>query len=203
MATCHTCGETITFRYMNGRPTPIHRNGYCAGGSKSTSSKGNKKDNNEPVWQCNCFLTNCRHCGKSVFFIRHNGGSVWIDPPLGPPWNQHPCMKKNATKGTIERVETIFGDYIRKKGKFPENAKVGTVQAARFDHYHKKTELVMDIGNKYPRKLTVAHNAKYLVGKMCILDEDDQGIRDMALPEYRYAVLANDFDKTVKSRHYR
>jgi hypothetical protein len=27
-----------------------------------------------------------------VFFIRHNGGNVWVDPPLGWPWPKHSCF---------------------------------------------------------------------------------------------------------------
>ena len=34
----------------------------------------------------------CPECGANVFFIRHNGGFVWIDPPLGPPWDKHGCF---------------------------------------------------------------------------------------------------------------
>jgi hypothetical protein len=34
----------------------------------------------------------CPKCGAGVFFIRHNGGSVWVDPPLGWPWPKHPCF---------------------------------------------------------------------------------------------------------------
>src|ERR1035441_499188 len=37
--------------------------------------------------------TQCPECGKDVFFIRHNGGSVWADE-LGWPWPIHPCFDK-------------------------------------------------------------------------------------------------------------
>jgi hypothetical protein len=35
--------------------------------------------------------TTCPRCGRPVFFVRHNGGSVWFDE-LGPPWDKHPCF---------------------------------------------------------------------------------------------------------------
>lgn len=35
--------------------------------------------------------TTCPRCGDSVFFVRHNGGSVWFDD-LGPPWPKHGCF---------------------------------------------------------------------------------------------------------------
>ena len=40
-------------------------------------------------------LTNCRHCGKSVYFVRHNEGSFWADE-LGDPWPLHPCMDEDS-----------------------------------------------------------------------------------------------------------
>lgn len=34
----------------------------------------------------------CPVCGAAVFFYRaDNGGRVFFDPPLGPPWGKHPC----------------------------------------------------------------------------------------------------------------
>jgi len=38
--------------------------------------------------------THCPECGEDVYFIRHNGGSVWVDPPLGWPWPKHACFDK-------------------------------------------------------------------------------------------------------------
>ena len=29
-----------------------------------------------------CRPTRCPECDADVFFVRHNGGSVWLDPPL-------------------------------------------------------------------------------------------------------------------------
>ena len=38
-----------------------------------------------------CSPTTCPRCGARVFFVRHNGGSVWFDS-LGPPWPKHACF---------------------------------------------------------------------------------------------------------------
>lgn len=38
-----------------------------------------------------CRPTSCPLCGASVYFIRHNGGGVWLDE-LGDPWPKHPCF---------------------------------------------------------------------------------------------------------------
>lgn len=33
----------------------------------------------------------CPICGAEVYFVRHNGGCVWLDS-LGLPWPKHPCF---------------------------------------------------------------------------------------------------------------
>ena len=38
-----------------------------------------------------CRPTHCPICGAQVFFVRHNGGSVWFDS-LGKPWPKHACF---------------------------------------------------------------------------------------------------------------
>jgi hypothetical protein len=38
-----------------------------------------------------CRPTKCPECHEPVFFVRHNGGSVWFDA-LGHPWPKHGCM---------------------------------------------------------------------------------------------------------------
>ena len=38
-----------------------------------------------------CCPTSCPVCGAAVFFVRHNGGSVWFDE-LGKPWPKHLCF---------------------------------------------------------------------------------------------------------------
>jgi len=35
--------------------------------------------------------TTCPRCGAAVYFVRHNGGSVWLDE-MGYPWPKHPCF---------------------------------------------------------------------------------------------------------------
>lgn len=42
-----------------------------------------------------CRPTSCPECGQQVYFVRHNGGSVWFDE-LGPPWPKHKCMDRDA-----------------------------------------------------------------------------------------------------------
>jgi len=38
-----------------------------------------------------CIQSQCPNCGQYVYFVRHNGGSVWFDE-LGKPWPKHSCF---------------------------------------------------------------------------------------------------------------
>lgn len=63
-----------------------------------------------------CRPTACPVCGASVFFVRHNGGSVWFDE-LGPPWPKHGCFDDEPPaqrlRGTLTTgPESIFGVVI-------------------------------------------------------------------------------------------
>jgi hypothetical protein len=41
-----------------------------------------------------CRESKCPMCDAPVFFVRHNGGSVWFDK-LSPPWPKHGCFSDN------------------------------------------------------------------------------------------------------------
>ena len=47
-----------------------------------------------------CWRTTCPRCGAPVFFVRHNGGSVWFDS-LGPPWPKHQCFADDPTSSRL------------------------------------------------------------------------------------------------------
>lgn len=49
------------------------------------------------------FKTNCPKCQEKAFFIRHNGGSVWVDS-LGWPWPKHKCFENDP----IPKLYTFF-----------------------------------------------------------------------------------------------
>ena len=108
MPTCYKCGEEITFRYVDGICTPIHLTGGCGDsfGMYSFDNVNNDLYQQYSV-QNNVFISNhanenfCRHtrcpiCGVQVFFIRHNGGSVWVDE-LGWPWPKHDCFNDTVS----------------------------------------------------------------------------------------------------------
>jgi hypothetical protein len=67
-----------------------------------------------------CRPTTCPKCGAEVYFVRHNGGSVWFDE-LGFPWPKHECfdddkyghaMRSSLTEHPQEK-SAIFGIIIK------------------------------------------------------------------------------------------
>jgi hypothetical protein len=88
---CETCGEEIIFRYVRGAVKPL--------GCRCRRQSEVLKSQNEDA----TFKTNCPKCGNTqVFFIRHNGGCLWVDA-LGDPWPKHHCFADND-----DCVETFF-----------------------------------------------------------------------------------------------
>ena len=100
MSTCNSCGAEITFRWIDGAVRlPIHPDGgwHCGSWSDSGSSgvstyssvshtrEWPMQDFSHP-W-LTCPIKGC----YPVYFIRHNGGSVWVDA-LGWPWPKHGCF---------------------------------------------------------------------------------------------------------------
>jgi len=96
MPICNQCGEQIEFRYVNGRCVPIHPGGgWHCGSYSAASSFLPTRVSRAGDWPVRDFTrpTHCPECGDNVFFIRHNGGSVWVDE-LGWPWPKHRCFDK-------------------------------------------------------------------------------------------------------------
>jgi predicted RNA-binding Zn-ribbon protein involved in translation (DUF1610 family) len=89
MPTCEFCGEEIIYRKIDGRTVPIHPGGGWHCGSWSDSSEVGYPVRESASWGFTDFTrpTKCPECGADVFFIRHNGGSVWVDELLNP------CLK--------------------------------------------------------------------------------------------------------------
>jgi hypothetical protein len=84
--------------------------------------------------------TRCPICGEAVFFVRHNGGSVWFDT-LGYPWTKHSCFDMQPSRGPsiaanstqeIEyhhHINTTFGVYnhLHSQGDKFKDAVLGVI----------------------------------------------------------------------------
>lgn len=104
MATCNKCGEEIEFRYIDGRCKPIHQGGgwHCSGSDSDTTSSQVRSSGvrdwtlrNESL----CRSTTCPECGQDVFFIQHNGGSVWVDESLHEKGGSRRHLRVSNPKG--------------------------------------------------------------------------------------------------------
>lgn len=56
-----------------------------------------------------CHPTKCPECRADVYFIRHNGGSVFVEQ-LGPPWRKHPCTSRPSGRQAHAEVHTPIAD---------------------------------------------------------------------------------------------
>jgi hypothetical protein len=78
---CVFCGSEVRFRVIRGAVVPLHEGSHACIGNKLY------RRGEEDI----CHPTTCPECGGSVFFVRHNGGCVWLDD-LGQPWPKHGCF---------------------------------------------------------------------------------------------------------------
>jgi hypothetical protein len=114
LSSCNVCGEPIVFRYVDGRPTPIHINGgWCRGYRETKSSERG------PFRSIKSYVVpnaKCPVCGDTVYFYQSpNGGRVFFDD-LGWPWPKHPCTDNRGKVGrpkTEKRRGNIFAFRAR------------------------------------------------------------------------------------------
>lgn len=175
MSICSRCGNSIDFRYVNGRCIPIHSEGGCIhpGNSKVFDYSGYTISS-----ESNCFCTSCPVCKGEVYFIRHNGGSVWIDPPLGPPWFKHACFEpdasvQNALFSIGEGQFSPVGDEI-----------IGVVKACNVDGLKIYTNITIETGRSKSINLRIKNNAGFLLGKLCVYEPAFGRIWPLDEPSY-------------------
>lgn len=184
MATCSRCGQEIEFRYIDGRPVPLHLYGGCgdyepvrdySGFSSSTDS-------------C-CFLTNCPECRDEVYFIRHNGGSVWIDPPLGPPWYKHGCMHDEVRSRPRSETGLVSERELPSLGE-QRCLLLGIVNEAEVSISKKSTMLGLVAGKSDRYVILCKNNAGYLLEKIVIIDLCRSIIYPLNEKEYKFQIPA-------------
>ena len=86
--------------------------GWCSGGggggrsiSVAVAPEPLPAAGTRSTWECDgfCRPTRCPLCGAQVYFVRHNGGSVWFDD-LGPPWPKHGCFEEEILSIRLREV---------------------------------------------------------------------------------------------------
>ena len=77
------------------------------GGGPGGSNGGGNLDRSHDIWKYHdddfCKCSACPRCGDTVFFVRHNGGSVWFDD-LGQPWAKHGCFDDDKLGEKLRRL---------------------------------------------------------------------------------------------------
>ena len=119
---CWDCGEEIEFRYIDGRPTPIHIHGGWCSGRIYSDKKSSLGVGTIQIRVLKSYIDPnaiCPVCGESVFFYQSpNGGRVFFDA-LGWPWPKHPCTDNSSSQRGIIKSSGI------KSGKLPFKSRHG------------------------------------------------------------------------------
>lgn len=174
MKICHKCGQPIEFRFIDGRPTPLHFEGGC-----SSSRTSVENDRVRRSVESSCIKTSCPNCSASVFFIRHNGGSVWIEPPLGPPWHRHSCMDNegNGAERIIPRAQASVMDAgLTEELGEREGIITGVVKISEISEDRKNTLLTVEVGESEDLVILVKGGADSFIGKIVIIDGPERRI---------------------------
>jgi hypothetical protein len=185
MPICSRCGGEIEFRYIDGRCIPLHFSGGCGGSARSEvfDYPGYRRSRDG-----SCFRTKCPKCKEGVYFIRHNGGSVWIDPPLGPPWYKHPCMDNAyvAAKGVRSSTvsESDLAKFSQRDGLILGIVKEGEVSVS------KHCSLInIETGKNINIVLLMKNNAGFLVGRLVLYDQRGQSVSLIENDGYTFGVI--------------
>lgn len=91
MNACKNCGQEIRWRTIYGQKTPMGCE--CWDEERDRSSPASRESFTAEV--------HCPKCRQLVYFIRHNGGSVWLDE-LGQPWPKHPCYDNQGSTAGLD-----------------------------------------------------------------------------------------------------
>lgn len=112
-------------------------------------------------------FTRCPICQSEVVFIKHNGGSVWLDPPLGPPWYKHACFDTVNASGSRGRLKTSFDG--QQKG-FSFKTKIIVVASCIYNSHSATTRLKAHFDANEIYSFSVRGDARIFVGRLCFID---------------------------------
>ena len=167
MTVCAKCGQPVEFRFLDGRPIPLHFEGGCSSSQGTNSGERVRRSD-----ESSCIRTKCPKCSDAVFFIRHNGGSVWIDPPLGPPWYRHGCMDvagQSGSSGARQRTSIVDVELLDELGE-REGIITGVVKISEICEDRRRTLLTIEVGEAEDLVVLVKGGADTFVGKIVIVD---------------------------------
>lgn len=207
MPICKTCGGEIVFRHLGGAVTPIHLSGGCFGGGSASRPRSKPTETYTYSHADDfCRPTTCPRCHGRTFFLRHNGGSVWVDE-LGWPWSKHPCFD-NAQGGAV----VLSGLASAASPLSKPNAAI----VVRVTFVPDSTECYAAIAAP-PKPPVVWHvfdiaDPRSLVGSLVVFSPSEKELvfrgvsHRIAVPHYRCVicselVLATELDQHTSSKH--
>ena len=137
---CDVCGRPVEFRTIRGVVRPMG----CS--CHSPNPQTNMSESTDFVSHCRCPV-----CHTSVYFIRHNGGSVWLDE-LGSPWPKHHCFNQRK-----EQQQSLDWAFTKIQSMGQSNAFLGLVLPSNFV----KNEYRIQISK--PLRLTISVKLKSML----------------------------------------
>lgn len=148
----------------------------------------NKEGSCSPQSYSQCQISTCPKCGEDIFFIRHNGGAVWLDPPLCPPWFKHSCFDQRSLSNKQQPKLLI---------SFPssENHKIGVVSKASH-----KGDIQFITNNNHTITISVSGNPNELEGELCFYDDLLNTIWASKRPKRVYSCISSSL-KRKKTKH--
>ena len=110
--------------------------------------------------------TQCPSCAADVFFIRHNGGSVWVDE-LGWPWPKHPCMDTDISARAFSTFAAQASSLVNPKLGIVAMAQAGTTTIEKIYH--------IELGDGSTIKASLQYDPPYssMLGAMVIVSEEN------------------------------
>ena len=116
MTRCRGCGETLTFRYIDGRNVPL---GCQCSAGEGRFANGVSISPLTPMRSFESYTipdASCPVCGGKVFYYENSHGSKVFFDQLGPPWPKHFCTDNIPQSKGSNRV--ALKPYSRPKERY-------------------------------------------------------------------------------------
>lgn len=118
------------------------------------------------------FSTTCPRCGARIYFVRHNGGCVYVDE-LGWPWPKHGCFASFSVPGWYDAL--LAGRPAREAVKSDSGGarrhhvppRVGMIEAAT-PMSGRPPRLALHIRSMENAKFVVRIDATHMDTKSCV-----------------------------------
>ncbi len=121
-----------------------------------------------------CRPSTCPICDGSVYFVRHNGGSVWFDS-LGYPWPKHACFD---TPPTV-RIRLYYKSRVEPKAE----ELLGVVTETEVIEPGKSGRIVVKCHDQsiIDRTFTTDWDLVTLVGRLVVVKRDGKSKLSLSL----------------------